>query len=173
MLIQSHAAMLALSLSAVAVAQNSQERIRIENSGYIVEVLRANGAIARLYDKHGRTELISEPRLADNFRILVPLPDLEGNYVLGTEQKLARSEQKGDTLTLYWQAPLTNAKGSYDINARMTITLADPVEVKLFLDNHSGRSIDETDSYMTGIFCVSLLPLVAWAALALARTAKR
>src|SRR5437868_1106601 len=46
MLIQSHAAMLALSLSAVAVAQNSPERVRIENSGYIVEVLRANGANA-------------------------------------------------------------------------------------------------------------------------------
>jgi hypothetical protein len=131
-------------LTATAAAQNNLTRIRIENSGYIVEVSRDNGAIARLFDKRGGVELISEPRLAGNFRLLAPIPDLEGNYILGEEQKLARYQQNGNILALYWQAPLTNDKGSYDISVRMTITLSDAAEFRLFLDNRSGRSVDET-----------------------------
>jgi hypothetical protein len=127
-----------------AAAQNNPDRLRMENGAYLIEVARGNGAIVRLYDKRSQTDLISEPRLADNFRLLVPLPDLEGNYVLGTAQTLARHEQDGNRLNLYWQAPLTNAKGSYDIRVHMSIALTETAaEVRLFLDNRSGRSIDE------------------------------
>jgi hypothetical protein len=54
--------------------------IRLENSSSVVEFERGHGKLTRFYDKRSRTELISEPRLASNFQLLIPLPKLEGNY---------------------------------------------------------------------------------------------
>ncbi len=144
MLLEKSWALVVFTVFSMTGAAQTTNPIRLENAAYILEVLPGNGAVSRFYDKLSGTELISERRLADNFRLLVPLPGLEGNYILGTEQKLARHEREGDTLTLSWQAPLTNAKGKYDIDARMTITLSDAAaEVKLVLHNRSDRSIDE------------------------------
>ena len=133
-----------LLLAVSGAAQTQKDPMRLENSNYTIEVSKGNGLLCHFYDKRSRTELISEPRLADNFRLLVPLPDLEGNYILGSEQKLTRYEQNPDSLVLYWNGPLTNAKARYDIAVTMTISfVADAVEVRLALENHSDRSIDE------------------------------
>jgi len=144
MYVGNRSALVLIFVAGAAAAQPGSSPIRLENATYRIEVSPENGALSRIYDKQSRTELISEPRLADNFRLLIPIPGLEGNYVLGTEQKLARHEQNGSLLTLYWQSPLTNSKGKYDVDARMTIALTeDAAEVKLFLGNRSNRSIDE------------------------------
>ena len=135
---------LILLLAVSGAAQIQDDPIRFENSNYTIEVSRGSGLLSRFYDKRSRTELITEPRLADNFRLLVPLPDLEGNYILGREQKLTRYEQNPDSLILYWNGPLLNAKDRYDIVVTMTITfVSDAVEVRLALENRGDRSIDE------------------------------
>jgi len=144
MLLQKTVAIVAFAACSLSVAAQTGNPIRLENAAYVVDVAPTNGAIRRFYDKRSRTELISEARLADNFRLLVPLARLEGNYILGTEQKLASHQQQGDTLTLSWQTPLTNSQGKYDIDVRMTIALSEAAaEVKLSLRNRSDHSIDE------------------------------
>ena len=62
--------------------------MKIENASYILEVSPENGALVRLRDKVGGVELLTHARLAESFRLLVPLPELEANYILGTEQHL-------------------------------------------------------------------------------------
>jgi len=89
--------------------------MEIENLLYLIAVDAANGAIVKLLDKKSGVNLISEPRLADNFRLLIPLPDLESNYILGREQRLARREKGTDSLELTWQGPLVNLQGSFDL----------------------------------------------------------
>ena len=69
---------------------NCAERtIKIENDFYCVEVDPLTGIIYRLFDKTDKINLLTEQRLADNFRLLLPLPDLEANYILGKEQRLS------------------------------------------------------------------------------------
>ncbi|RIK42817.1 MAG: hypothetical protein DCC55_07540, partial [Chloroflexi bacterium] len=59
------------------------EVIEIENEYYVLQIGAQTGVIARIFDKVGQIELIAQPRLAENFRLLLPLPDLEANYILG------------------------------------------------------------------------------------------
>ena len=59
----------------------SKQAVPLENGLYRVEVDSERGLILRLLDKASGVELITEPRLADNFRLLLPIPDLEANYV--------------------------------------------------------------------------------------------
>src|SRR5208337_2243289 len=61
--------------------------VAIENGLYRLEVDAERGLIQRIFDKAGKVELIAEPRLADNFRLLLPLPGLEANYIFGPEQQ--------------------------------------------------------------------------------------
>lgn len=55
----------------------------LENEHYRIAVDRASGAISSLFVKRNRAELINEKRLAANFRMLVPLPEYQCNYVDG------------------------------------------------------------------------------------------
>src|SRR5687767_9924598 len=66
--------------------------IILENAHYRLEITRPHGLITRLLDKKSESEIISEQRLAENFRLLIPMPGTECNYILGLEQKLGRVE---------------------------------------------------------------------------------
>lgn len=124
--------------------QPGPDRLRLENEGYTVEVKMPNGLISRCLDKRTGTELITEPRLADNFRLLLPLPDLEGNYILGSEQKLASHEQTPSSLKLFWKGPLKNSHGSYDIDVTMTLAFVkQALEVQLSLANRTQNDVAE------------------------------
>jgi hypothetical protein len=122
----------------------ADSRIEIENPHYLVAVDAANGAIVKLLDKKSGINLISEPRLADNFRLLIPLPDLEANYILGREQRLARYEKGPDSLKLTWQGPLVNPQGSFDLTVSMIIKLAgSSIEFSLNVSNQTPHKIAE------------------------------
>ena len=82
--------------------------MRIENDLYCVHVDPKNGAIRRIFDKVGKLDLVVEPRLADNFRILLPLPDRQANYILGKDQRLTGADESATGLTLRWDGPLTH-----------------------------------------------------------------
>jgi hypothetical protein len=119
-------------------------QIEIENTFYLVAVDAESGAIAKLVDKHSGQNLISEPRLADNFRLLIPLPDLEANYILGREQRLTSHEKGPDSLILTWKGPLVNAQGSFDVTVSMTIRLAGAaIEFSLQVSNQTPHQIAE------------------------------
>jgi len=97
----------------------------IENSLYRLEVDTACGRLVRLHDKVGDFAVISEPRLAENFRLLLPLPGLQANYILGSEQKLSSVEDANDSLKLHWAGPLHNAHGTFDLAVTLWIELVD------------------------------------------------
>jgi hypothetical protein len=81
---------LVLLIAVSGVAQTQEDLIRLEDSNYTIEVSKGSGLLSRFYDKRSRTELITEPRLSDNFRLLVPLPDLEGNHILSSSPRSSR-----------------------------------------------------------------------------------
>ena len=114
--------LLCCCLSAVHAA-DTEVRV-LENEFVRLEVAPEHGTILRLVDKVGQLDLHSPPELAENFRLLVALPDEPANYVLGKDQTLTEAEAAGERLTLQWDGPLQDAQGrSYAIQAAMAITL--------------------------------------------------
>jgi hypothetical protein len=125
-------------------AQTTGERIRLENENYVVEVTADHGLIARLLDKSSKTELINEPRLAENFRLLLPLRNLEANYIRGNQQKLTSCERSPSSLKLLWKGPLKNGGGEYDIDVAMTVAFVrQAIEVRLSLTNRTRSDVAE------------------------------
>jgi hypothetical protein len=138
-------AVITLSLLCVpAHGQPTLERISLENENYRVEVTPENGRISRIFDKRSGIELITEPRLADNFRLLLPLTNLEGNYVLGSEQKLTSFDQQASSLKLFWKGPLKNAQGTYDIDVSMNLAfIKEALEINIALTNRTASDVAE------------------------------
>ncbi len=132
-------------------ALDPQVSLKLEDSRYLVEVRRSNGAIARLLDKKSGIELIREPRLADNFRFTLPIPGkepwhgIEANYVRGNRQKLTSFKADAKKLTLSWNRPLTNYLGEkYDVSATMGIELIPQgVLLTLAIDNATEYEVGE------------------------------
>src|SRR5207247_392238 len=84
-----------------------------------------HGIVQRITDRRGGFELINEPRLGENFRILLPLPDYRCNYILGTQQKLASHEKTANGVKLSWKGPLKNEKGEFDLDVALWVELVD------------------------------------------------
>jgi|GEM_PF-2443612 len=80
--------------------------MRIENDRYTVCFDPQNGAILDVVDRVAGFSLIAEPRLAENFRLLLPLPENGANYILGKEQRLSRWEEIPNGVVLRWDGPL-------------------------------------------------------------------
>ncbi|HEV8634931.1 MAG TPA: DUF6259 domain-containing protein [Chloroflexota bacterium] len=118
--------------------------MRIENGYYVVELNPQNGALTRLYDKVGALELLAHDRLAESFRLLLPLPDLEANYVLGTEQRLSSADQTGGGVVLRWDGPLTNARGGWDLDVETRIAfVGEAVELRTTVRNRTRHKLAE------------------------------
>lgn len=116
----------------------------IENDHYRVEVDAEFGRIAGIRDNGGGFELIGEPRLAENFRLLLPLPGLECNYLVGSQQRLASARVSDDALELQWGPPLRNERGEFDLTVEMRIALSDEaIEFHCRVRNGSEHQIAE------------------------------
>ena len=120
--------------------------VRIENDLYVVDLSASTGAILRIYDRAGGLELITEPSLADNFRICMALPGFEAKYIHGKEQHLTSFDQEKGGITLVWDGPLKDLQGTpYDsLSATMRVELVDErVEFRLDVRNRTPHRMYE------------------------------
>ena len=116
----------------------------LQNDRHRVEIAPENGAIIRLFDRVGDIELITEPRLAGNYMVLLPLPDLQGNYIIGSEQTLTEGKVDDDSLVLRWDGPLTSGAGAFDLTVTMTIRQsADGLTFDTTVENRSDYELAE------------------------------
>ena len=104
----------------------SEKPIQIDNEFYHLGFSSDCGLITQIFDKTGGFPLITEPRLAGNFALAIPLADFPGNIVDGRSQKLSSVEKLDNGLKLTWASPLVNAHGSYDIKVSMRVLLNGP-----------------------------------------------
>ena len=118
--------------------------MKIENQLYRLGIDPGTGRIESFFDKASDLELITEPRLADNFRLLLPAPELEANYIFGCEQRLTTIEQDSNGAALRWESPLINSRGEFDIDVVMRIAFVDEaVEFRLSVKNRSESRLAE------------------------------
>jgi hypothetical protein len=122
----------------------SNGALRLENDRYLLELDAQNGALRRLYDKVGALELLAHDRLAESFRLLLPLPDLEANYLLGTEQELSSADTSDDAVVLRWDGPLTNAQGAWDLDVQTRIAfVGEAIELRTSVRNRTSHRLAE------------------------------
>ena len=129
--------------------------------------------MSRLFDKVGGIELIAEPRLAESFRLLLPLPDLEANYLLGVEQPLFSLVADGNGVILRWDGPLRNAQGAFDVGVTMRVDLTGQA-VTFDLEVHNRTELDLAEVWypmLGGMMALGepaetnlFLPTAGWAA---------
>ncbi len=130
-----------LLLALPAAGQDSC--IVMENQALRLHIEKANGAISSFFVKANQCELIGEKRLQANFRLLVPLPDYQANYIDGMRQKPPHVQQEGQTVTVCFSS-LCSEKGIFPIDLSYTITLAeDHVRFKARLVNHGREPVAE------------------------------
>jgi hypothetical protein len=119
------------------------EPVLIENDVYRLVVARNSGAVTSLFIKGMNCELISEPRLADNFRLSLPLPDYQANYIEGMQQSPKSIEQSGRTVTVRF-AGMKSDRGEFPVELAYTIALdGDQVRFRAKLTNHHQQPIAE------------------------------
>ncbi len=156
----------------VAPAPNT---IVLENGRYRLEIGRANGTIVRLRDKVNGEEVIREPRLADNWRISLPMRDAvsrgtqprksawerrwpeawrnhDGNYVQGRIQRLTHVSRTADGLRLRWGPPLRAEDGAkYPVTVTMHIRLVgDTLRFETTVTNKSTYELGEVYAPILG-----------------------
>lgn len=118
--------------------------IRLENSRYLLEIDPQYGTLRRLADRVTGDEIIADPRLGGNFRLLLPLPDLACNYLDGAGQPLSGWEATPEGVRLWWQGPLTNARGAFDLAVTLWIELVgEAVQFRCEVRNGTGHTLTE------------------------------
>ena len=81
---------------------------------------RRNGNLVGVAWKSPSLEVIREPRLGENFRLLLPRPDYEANYFTSSEQDVSGIEKTADGVTCVYER-LRNARETLDIKVRYQI----------------------------------------------------
>ena len=81
---------------------------------------RRNGNLIGLTWKDPSLEVIAEPRLGENFRILLPRPGYEANYFTSSEQQVSRIDRTSDGVTCVYDS-LRNERESLNVKVRYHI----------------------------------------------------
>jgi len=98
--------------------------VKLENAHYSVRFDEANGAIESLVARALQCELVGEPRLRANFRLLLPLKDYEANYLDGMEQTPTSLQRDEHSVTVRFER-LKSQRGTFDVTLACTVALED------------------------------------------------
>lgn len=135
----------------VPLRAEQNDPIQLENDHYQLSFDQSNGSIISIYDKSGKIELIADARLAESFRICLPIPatltdpGTQANYIIGRQQKLTSAERFSNGVTLAWNGPLRNEQSRpYDISVEMEIKfVGSGIEFKVSVSNRTALKLME------------------------------
>lgn len=145
--------------------------MHLENEKYYIDMDRNTGILTKITDKVSGLDFISESKLSENFRLLVPIPELEANYLYGTEYGLSEIKKDTDKLKLIWRGPFVNNYGSFNLEVTEHIELKeDFINFRIEVENNTEFLLAEVwHSFMGGITgfgnpkdTLSLVPFWGW-----------
>jgi hypothetical protein len=115
----------------------------VETSICRLRLDRSNGNLVGLGWKDPSLEVIQEPRLGENFRLLFPRPGYEANYFVSSEQRVSRIEKTGEGVTCVYE-PLRNARETLSVKVRYHIRAVDRnLEFAIEVDNPTDLPLAE------------------------------
>jgi len=138
---------LLLAPLAALYAADPNEKV-LANGSIEIRFSSSSGAIVGLRNLERNLELIAEPRLAQTFRLLVPLPETRFNYIEGARQKLELLEiQDGKTARLRWSGLTGSSSGApLDIAVEMMVSLKErkpEASFRLKVENRTPFRVEE------------------------------
>ena len=123
-----------VSPEAVEVVETPICRLRLD---------RRNGNLVGIAWKSPSLEVIQEPRLGENFRLLLPRPGYEANYFTSTEQHVSRIEKTADGVTCVYEG-LSNARETLNVKVRYQIrAVGGNLEFAIAIDNPTDLPLAE------------------------------
>ncbi|MFD1675259.1 DUF6259 domain-containing protein [Alicyclobacillus fodiniaquatilis] len=118
--------------------------IRLANGSQYIEFDEQHGNIVALGDVSRGISLVRETRLAENFRILLPLAHWRGHYISGKDQMLSSYELTEDECMLVWDT-LTSREGNFPIRVTLRVKLqSETFTFSLSVENNSEFIVEET-----------------------------
>ena len=124
--------------------------IVLDNGRVRVEIDEDHGRMVRAAHAGLGIEVVTEPRLAENFRLLLPLPSRHGHYLAGRDQRLTGVRAGAQACTLSWDG-LHGQDRRFDIEVTQTIRLSgDDITFQADLVNHSPFEVEEVSSIVLG-----------------------
>lgn len=106
----------------------SASEVVLQDSRILVAFDSQTGALTRMVDKTSGWTVERRPELGMSFRMLVPLPDRQYNYILGREQHAVKVDKISDhEVVVEWRNLLSQHGGVLPIAFTATVRLNDGV----------------------------------------------
>lgn len=123
-----------LSTNAVRVIETRLATLRLDSQ---------TGNLVGLTWKDPQVEIIGEPRLGENFRLLLPRPGYEANYFNSRDQKVGRIEEAPDGVTCFYDS-LRNARETLEVKVRYQIRIVESrIEFSIDVENTTNLPLAE------------------------------
>ncbi len=136
-------------LAPLAVCCLAQTRT-VETSNAILRLDQKTGDLVGLTWKHPSLEIIAEPRLGENFRLLLPQPGHEASYFNSRDQTVSRIDVAGDEVTCVYDS-LRNARETLPVEVEYHIRSVDAqILFSIEVNNRTGRKLAEVLFAMIG-----------------------
>ncbi|HTV55307.1 MAG TPA: hypothetical protein VMI06_10355 [Terriglobia bacterium] len=125
-----------------AESSNLQFKI-VETSICSLRLNPATGDLAGIRWKNPELELIQEPRLGENFRILLPRANYEANYFCSRNQRVAQLEESPDGVTCIYDS-LRNNRETVPVSVRYHIrAVEERLEFSIEIENRADLPLAE------------------------------
>jgi len=142
---------LAARINATGTTDTSSNGVRVIETR--LATLRLDGQTGNLVGlmwKDPPVELIREPRLGENFRLLLPRPGYGANYFRSSDQKVSRIEETPDGVTCFYDS-LHNARETLDVKVRYHIRAVESrIEFSVDVENATDLPLAEVFFGMVG-----------------------
>jgi hypothetical protein len=116
---------------------------KVETTHAILSFKAGSGDLIGVQWKHPKLDVIGEPKLGENFRILLPRPDYEANYFNSREQVLRKIEKNSDGVVLHY-GPLKNEWEEVNVNVDYEIRdTASQLQFSIHIENGTDRKLAE------------------------------
>jgi hypothetical protein len=135
-----------IEMSAQKAAAISGEVV-LEDIEFLVAFDPASGALTRMEHKPSNWVVERRPALGVSFRMLVPLPGRDDNFVLGQKQRAASVEKISDNRVQFvWRSLISEHGGVLPITFTATVTLEKgKLTFNSSVENQSPHRIDAID----------------------------
>jgi len=125
-----------------AVTPNPKQE-EFETPHFTLRLDSFTGNLTGITWRNPKLEIIQEPRLGENFRLLFPRPGYEANYFLSSQQRVSRMEDRPDGVTCHYDS-LRNAREEINVKVRYEINSVDKrLEFAIAVENPTDLPLAE------------------------------
>ena len=125
----------------------------LENKYFLIDIDKDFGNIIKIHDKVSGVDFITEPKISENFRFLIPTDKMEANYIIGKKQPISEIIKNENKVILKWEGPFINNQGRFDLKVSETIELKDDlINFNVEVNNNTKYFLAEAwHSFLGGI----------------------